>query len=138
MRIPETIEKIGARAFSSCKSLARVTFTKALTADYHLFDGCTALSYVCFPSGFTFPQNIRSDYFDGCDSLSEIAIAGTGGKYLAKDGCLIDKEAKMLIFGTKDCIIPDDGSVEIIADYAFYNCTVIPSGMTREIRPVQL
>ncbi len=133
--VSETVETIGAVAFNGCTSLARVTFTSTPTVGNNPFSGCTALSYVCFPSDFTFPRNIRSDYFDGCDSLSEITVTGTNGKYLAKDGCLIDKEAKKLIFGTKDCVIPDNGSVEIIADYAFYDCRglvslVIPEGVT--------
>lgn len=133
--VPATIKNVPATAFKGCESLTRVTLEGAVSIGNHAFAGCTALSYVCFPSAFEFPQDIRSAYFSGCHSLSEIALTGTQGKYVAKDGCLIDTEAKKLIFGTKDCVIPAGGEVLTIGNNAFAQCKglvsiVIPEGVT--------
>ena len=43
------------------------------------------------------------------------------------DNCLIETASKTLIAGCKNSIIPDDGSVISIADYAFSGCTGLTS-----------
>ena len=49
--------------------------------------------------------------------------------------CLINKKTKTLVEGCDNSVIPTDGSVTSIGDYAFYGCSgltsiTIPSGVT--------
>ncbi|MBR5601510.1 MAG: leucine-rich repeat domain-containing protein, partial [Clostridia bacterium] len=67
--IPESVEQIGEEAFRGCSSLQSVTFSencriKAL--EYRVFEGCSALCYFKIPESI---RTIRKNTFDGCSSL---------------------------------------------------------------------
>ena len=47
--------------------------------------------------------------------------------YSGDGDCLIERESKTLIFGCRNSIIPDDGSVTSIGKYAFYSNTFVSS-----------
>lgn len=47
--------------------------------------------------------------------------------YKNTNGCLIEIKTKTLIVGCEDSVIPSDGSVTSIGDYAFYNCSRLTS-----------
>ena len=70
--IPNTITKIGDRAFSGCISLVRVNLPEELkTIESNLFEYCTSLCDVKLPEGLT---TIEYSAFWGCTSLFGIEL----------------------------------------------------------------
>ena len=68
-------------------------------------------------------------------ALLKISVSRDNKKYHAEGNCLIETKNKQLILGCKNSVIPDDGSVTSIDDYAFSNCTglsniYIPNSIT--------
>jgi len=78
------------------------------------------LSSVNIPSSVT---SIGIGAFIDCSSLNVITVAENNAMYHSKENCLIETDSKTLILGCKNSIIPDDGSVINIGDYAFYDCS---------------
>ena len=56
----------------------------------------------------------------GCTNLTEITVDTNNTVYRSDGNCLIDIQNKSLIAGCKTSVIPDDGSVTSIAQYAFW------------------
>ena len=64
-----------------------------------------------------------------------ITVADGNTVYHSAGNCLIETESKTLVLGCKNSVIPTDGSVTSIGEYAFYGCTsftsvTIPSSVT--------
>lgn len=72
-------------------------------------------------------KNIGEAAFANTPSLTEITVDDENPVYHSVDNCLIETASKTLIAGCKNSIIPDDGSVISIADYAFSGCTGLTS-----------
>ncbi len=73
--------------------------------------------------------------FANCDKLTSITVARRNSKYHSDGNCLIETASKKLISGCSTSVIPTDGSVTSIADYAFAWCNgltsiTIPSSVT--------
>ncbi|MDO5312306.1 MAG: leucine-rich repeat protein [bacterium] len=83
--IPESVERIGGRAFYGCASLSDVSFAEAVRADPHgdgvvggvrcigdsAFEGCAALKSARLPSCVT---NIGGQAFAGCGGLKDLVL----------------------------------------------------------------
>ena len=71
--------------------------------------------------------------FGMCSKLTTIMVDEGNENYYIKDNCLIDAQNKILIWGTNDSIIPDDGSITTIGPMAFqyinWVSVVIPEGV---------
>ena len=98
--IPEEIVSIGDRAFLSCGILGDLYISANVR---HI--GEQAFSHNYFDSITVDPKNTR---------------------YSSSGNCLIEPGTKTLIYGCKNSVIPTDGSVTYIGDYAFYLC-IVPS-----------
>ncbi len=55
-------------------------------------------------------------------SIESIEVEDGNEYFHSKNNCLIETATKTLVLGCKYSIIPDDGSVEIIGEYAFNGC----------------
>lgn len=72
IKIPDSVETIGSRAFYGCRNLKKITLPSALqTLSNGTFYGCTALSEVTFPASL---ETIESRAFSFCRNLSEIKL----------------------------------------------------------------
>ena len=96
------------------------------------FRYCADIKTVTIPASIT---EIGQQVFFGCSNLTAIDVAEENTAYRSEGNCLIEIATKTLILGRSDSVIPSDGSVEVIAAYAFYNCTglrdiSIPSSVT--------
>ena len=147
--IPETynnlpVTVIGACAFQFCSGVTSITIPNSVTSiDVDAFYGCTGLTSIMIPNSVT---SIESDAFNGCTGLTSITIPGSvtsigyrafsgctgltsiyvdskSTHYRSVNNCLIETVTKTLIAGCKNSVIPDDGSVTSIGDYAFSGCT---------------
>ena len=69
--------------------------------------------------------------FSDCSGLSSLKVEEGNEKYHSAGNCIIETNSKTLIVGCKTSIIPNDGSVTNIGNYAFSGC----SGLTSIIIP---
>ena len=102
-----------------------------IIGDYAFYD-CSGLEGLTIPAGVI---NIGISVIGGCNNLANLQVAAGNTKYHSTSNCIIETESKTLILGCKTSVIPDDGSVTSIGDYAFISCKrleklIIPEGIT--------
>ena len=88
------------------------------------FNDCTSLKKVNFPATVEY---IASDAFINCGGLEELTVETGNINYSGVNNCVIDKRSGALILGCKNSVIPSDGSVTSIGEYAFRGCTQLIS-----------
>ncbi|MDE7082142.1 MAG: leucine-rich repeat domain-containing protein [Clostridia bacterium] len=122
LSLPEGLTTIGSAAFSNNYILSELSLPSTLEMIwYEAFQYCNNLKKVHIPKNVTW---IDSTAFQECTSITQITVDENNRFYHSAGNCLIDTENKVLVFGCKESIIPDDGSVEIIDSYAFYGCEI--------------
>ena len=116
---------IGNGAFAYCRGLTSITIPNSVASiGVSAFFGCKSLTSITIPDSVT---SIGERAFYDCTSLESITVED-GNKYYHSDGnCLIMTSNKVLVAGCKNSVIPDDGSVTSICEYAFYKCTGLTS-----------
>ena len=143
--IDNSVTSIGYRAFYECnltkitgpaaivssisqlcnsKAVEEVVITNGMIFESNSFSACTGLTSITIGSGVT---SIGDSAFIGCSGLTSITVADGNTTYHSKDNCLIKTESKTLILGCKTSVIPTDGSVTSIGNYAFYGCSGLTS-----------
>ena len=90
----------------------------------YAFSGCTGLRSITIPNSVT---SIGNEAFAGCSGLEKIEVESGNKKYHSKNSYIIETQTKTLILGCKNSVIPSDGSVTSIGDYAFSGCTGLTS-----------
>ena len=128
-----SLTSIGNRAFYGCSGLEGVELPENVTSiGAEAFSNCSGLVSVEIPKGVT---SIGEKIFGFCSNLESITVENGNTKYHSAGNCVIETETKTLITGCKNSIIPTDGSVTTIGEYAFYSCSglssiEIPSSIT--------
>lgn len=131
--IPDSVTSIAANAFCGCTSLESIHLPDSLESiGSGAFMDCSALTSLEIPAGVT---QIGDSIVYLCSSLESITVHEDNPEYYMDGNCLIGRSSKTLICGLGDARIPQDGSIQIIAPYAFsYNDAltgpVIPEGVT--------
>ena len=134
-RIPQdgSVTSIAPGAFYYCRSLEEIVIPDGITSiGESAFCDCRQLKAIHLPRSVT---SIGLSAFELCDSLTSISVDPENPIYHADGNCLIETESKTLLLGCQSSIVPQDGSVTRIGDYAFRNCEsltsfVIPNGIT--------
>lgn len=124
---------IGPWMFYNCESLVEVIMPGTITTICEgAFDSCWNLTSIDIPAGAT---SINPRAFEACEGVSSITVDVNNSVYYSVNNCLIETNTKTLVLACANSVIPDDGSVMHIGDYAF--CTtseitsiVIPEGIT--------
>ena len=125
-----------AKQFLNCKSLKSVTFAGIQKLGGYVFQGCTELTSVSFPSSLV---QIGNYCFDGCEKLNSVTFAGgsstlTIGTYAFQNTALTSVEIPANVssignYAFKGCAklatvtFADRTKALTIGTYAFQNCT---------------
>ena len=131
--IPAGVTRIGSSAFAGCKNLTSVTISESVTdIGWEAFLGCASLTSVTIPAGVT---EIDHDDFKGCEKLTEILVDKGNSVYRDIDGILFEGDVLICCPEGKegDVTIPED--VTGIGSSAFAGCknltsVTIPAGVT--------
>ncbi len=122
--IPDSVTTIDYGAFDGCSSLVTITIpNNVISIGEWVFSGCTGLASVTIGNGLT---SIGKNAFYNCSGLASINVAPDNTKYHSSGNCIIETATNTLVVGCKTSIIPTDGSVTSISNYAFSHC----SGLT--------
>ncbi|MBO5110790.1 MAG: leucine-rich repeat protein [Clostridia bacterium] len=120
--IPETVETIGKGAFKGT-GLTEVEIPDSVTTiGEDAFADCENLTTITIGAGVReIAEGAFSMVYDGeyLHTVSLIHVTKGNPWFKVEGGCLIHIKSQTVIFGTKDCVIPTDGSVTRIGAYAF-------------------
>ncbi len=118
-------------AFYGCDSLTEVTVPQG-EIYYQVFSYCDALEKVTLGSGVTF---VKPGAFFGNPALTSLNVEEGNPIYHSDGNCVIETASRTLAVGCTASVIPADGSVTVIGEEAFLECTGlteigIPKGVT--------
>ena len=111
--IPKTVTSIGAGAFANCKNVTSVTIVGGeteISIGANAFQNCTQLRTVSLPKTVS---NFNSAAFTGCINLRTIDIDDENPYiYSDENGVLYNEEKTTLLFYPKGLIVENEGKVE--------------------------
>ena len=115
--IPQTVTVIHSSSFSNCNNLLSITIhDNVVSIESDAFSSCDRLENLEVGAGV---QSIGEDAFRDCGNLINITVADGNPTYQSAGNSLIETASKTLILGGNNTVIPSDGSVTTIAEYAF-------------------
>ncbi len=138
--IPNGVTSIGEGAFSGCSSLESIIFPVGVTnVDEDAFRDCSKLVGIVIPdsvtsigwgafcnctslSEITIPRSVIAlgeRAFCGCSSLVSLIVDPDNEIYHSVDDCIIETKSKKLVATCLNSVVPSDGSVTSIGEYAF-------------------
>ena len=85
---------------------------------------CTGLTTLTIPDCVT---SIGTQVFLYCTGLMELTVDADNPVYFSAGNCIIEKGSKTLVVGCNNSVLPGDGSVTSIGEYAFFGCTELSS-----------
>ena len=92
------------------------------------FKGSNGITSITVPNSVTSISNRLFTYTDD-NSLENITVLEGNPIYHSAGNCLIETASKTLVLGCQNSVIPTDGSVTSIGEYAFYYCSSL-TGIT--------
>ncbi|MBQ8357693.1 MAG: leucine-rich repeat domain-containing protein [Clostridia bacterium] len=117
------VTQVAASGFAS-SAITDVLLTSRVTTIASDAFANTGLKTLVIPESVT---SIAAGAFAGCGALEHITVITGNETYHVAGDCLIETDTGTLLLGTKNSVIPMDGSVSAIADRAFAGCVGLES-----------
>ena len=120
----DSITLIGGFAFEGCSNLKEITFgTGVCSIGKWAFEDCASLQNLKIPATVLY---IGYGAFAGCTGLESIEVDKGNWIYSGAGNCLLENRETVIV-GCKNSVIPADGSVKYIGEYAFESCKALKS-----------
>lgn len=113
-----SVEIIGAGAFSGIVGLEILVIPEGITTIEEGAFWNAGIRDLTIPASTV---DIQKHGFVFCRVVEYIKVAEGNPKYHSAGNCLIETAAKTVIKGSMNSVIPDDGSVDTIGEFAFYS-----------------
>ena len=121
--IPGTVDWIDEGAFAD-SALKAVTLSEGVGfIGNGAFRDCNNLTEMYFPASVYY---VSSTAFNSCSSLTKLTVDANNKHYFSNGNCIISHDG-ILQVGCGSSVIPNDGSVQCIEGYAFYDCDSLQS-----------
>lgn len=133
LTLSDSVTSIGEWAFAYCNFTGSLAIPNSVThiADV-AFDACESFNgTLSIPASLT---EISSMSFRWCPNFEAIIVDSANPRYHSENNAIIEKDTKILVFGCKNTVIPND--ITKIGDYAFARCIgfsgklVLPESVT--------
>ena len=126
IEIPDSVTEIGQQAFATCNALAACKLPNSLTSvPQELFQQCSALTGITIPDSVT---KIETGAFSGCTALTDVV--------LSQNLTEIERNAFFNCSALTAVTIPD--KVGKIGGHAFYHCSKLAAVVMKGSQPPQL
>lgn len=126
IEIPDSVTEIGKQAFVMCNALAACKLPNSLTSvPQELFQQCSALTGITIPDSVT---KIETGAFSGCTALTDVV--------LSQNLTEIERNAFFNCSALTVVTIPD--KVGKIGGHAFYHCSKLAAVVMKGSQPPQL
>ena len=126
IEIPDSVTEIGQQAFATCNALAACKLPNSLTSvPQELFQQCSALTGITIPDSVT---KIETGAFSGCTALTDVV--------LSQNLTEIEQNAFFNCSALTAVTIPD--KVGKIGGHAFYHCSKLAAVVMKGSQPPQL
>lgn len=114
--LPKSVRTLGESAFAYCGSLKQIQLPEFLSVIGSFAFESSGLESIQIPK---YVLVIGKNPFVSCQNLTDIKVDSDNKEYLSKNNCLINADSKALISGCVSSVIPADGSVTALGDFAF-------------------
>ncbi len=123
--LPSSLKTIGEKAFFNCNALLSITIPASVkTIEAYAFFKCSSLKRLEIPASVT---SIGDYAFAGCSQVTTLSVKAGNTTYRSVNDCIIQTATNTLIAGCASSVIPTDGNVTKIGDYAFAYCDGLTS-----------
>jgi|GEM_PF-1162542 len=110
-------------AFADCMRLRNIVIPDGVTTICSgAFANCSRIQEINIPASVT---EISGNIFMSCSSLSSITVDPNNVIYHSRNNCIIERATGVLIAGCKSSVIPVDGSITEIGQYAFFGSSLL-------------
>ena len=125
VEIGEGITSIGSCAFYKCIYLSSAVIPEGVTTlGDSAFSACRSLKEIYIPSTV---EKIGTRTFSWFVGLEKITVSENNPVFHSDGNCIIETATKTLLSGCNTSVIPTDGSVTAIGDWAFSGCKKLSS-----------
>ena len=106
-----------------CKNSIIPTDGSVTTLARHAFCSCEGLTALEIPAAVT---SIPPLALLNCNNLTSLKVDPANPVYYSSGNCIIERNTKTVVVGCNASVLPNDGSITAIGEYAFASCSRLP------------